>query len=181
MARRMLNDELWGRVRQVLVDSGCYDSKNTRNVMEAILWKLRTGAQWRDIPSEFCPWKTAYNRFNQWSAKGLWKDFFSRYEANLIRSGYSPTEATFGLISLQVELGVEKKERLESLAAELPPKFTCLPTRMETRSILKSLGVKFTTLKLPIRLFESSKVPSISSQTKATTARPSGTRLAKEE
>lgn len=30
--------------------------------MEAILWKLCTDATWRDIPEEFCPWKTAYNR-----------------------------------------------------------------------------------------------------------------------
>jgi transposase len=45
-------------------------------MMEAILWKLRTGAPWRDVPSEFCPSKTAYNRFNHWAAKGLWADFF---------------------------------------------------------------------------------------------------------
>ncbi len=27
--------------------------------MEAILWKIRTGAQWREVPSDLCPWKTA--------------------------------------------------------------------------------------------------------------------------
>ncbi len=28
------------------------------------------------IPEEFCPWKTAYNRFNRWASKGLWGKFF---------------------------------------------------------------------------------------------------------
>ena len=46
-------------------------TKNSRNIMEAILWKLRTGATWRDIPQEFCPWQTAYNRFNRWASKPL--------------------------------------------------------------------------------------------------------------
>ena len=43
--------------------------------MEAILWKLKTGAAWRDIPEDLCPWKTAYNRFNRWAMKGLWDKF----------------------------------------------------------------------------------------------------------
>ena len=51
----------------------CYRSKN---IMEAILWKLRTGAPWRDIPEDLCPWKAAYNRFNRWAIKGLWHKFF---------------------------------------------------------------------------------------------------------
>ena len=52
-------------------------SKNNRNVMVAILWKIRTGATWRDIPQELCPWKTAYNSFNRWAKKDLWNNFFA--------------------------------------------------------------------------------------------------------
>lgn len=36
--------------------------KNSRNIMEARLWKLRIGVIWRDGPSEFYPWQSAYNR-----------------------------------------------------------------------------------------------------------------------
>lgn len=39
--------------------------------MEAIIWKLRTSTPWRNIPEEIRPWKTAYNRFNRWTEKGL--------------------------------------------------------------------------------------------------------------
>lgn len=55
--------------------------------METILWKLRTGAPWRNIPEELRSWKTAYNRFNRWSKNGLWKNFFLAYEKKLIRNG----------------------------------------------------------------------------------------------
>ena len=64
MARQALTDNLWGQLQATMKAYGCYQTKNSREVMEAILWKLRTGAPWRDIPKELCPWKTAYNRFN---------------------------------------------------------------------------------------------------------------------
>jgi hypothetical protein len=116
--------------------------------MEAILWKLRTGAPWRDIPKELCPWKTAYNRFNRWASKGLWGNFFLSYEAKLIRSGYSPTEATSALISMQVELGMAKNGQLDVPVADSRASSIYAPMRMEIRLILKSLGVKSTTVKL---------------------------------
>lgn len=51
--------------------------------MEAILWKIRTGAQRREVPVELCPLKTAFNRFNRWAQKGLWNIFFAlRKEAD---------------------------------------------------------------------------------------------------
>ena len=148
MVRRVLDDELWKQLQSAMKKHGCHQWKNDREIMEAILWKLRTGAPWRDVPSEFCPWKTAYNRFNRWSSKGLWENFFLSYEATLIRNGCSQTEAMLGLISMQVELGVVKKERLADLEEDQQRRYTLQPMHMEIRSILKSLGVKCTTPKL---------------------------------
>src|SRR5262249_5872592 len=109
MTRRVLTDEIWSQLLAVMESKGCYDSKNGREIMEAILWKLRVGGPWRDIPKEFCPWQTAFDRFNRWAKKGLWSDFFSAYEVKLIRSGHSQTEATSALISMQAELGLGRK------------------------------------------------------------------------
>lgn len=147
MVRRFLSENAWEQLHAVMKSKGCHSWKNDREVMEAILWKLRTGAPWRDVPAEFCPWKTAYNRFNRWAAKGLWEQFFLSYEAKLTRSGYSQTEVIFGLISMRAELGVEKNEPLEGLAEDQQQRFILPPIRMEIRSILKSLGVKSTMLK----------------------------------
>lgn len=45
--------------------------------MEAILWILRTGAAWRDLPVCFGPWQSAYSRFREWSRSGLWTSVLS--------------------------------------------------------------------------------------------------------
>jgi transposase len=41
-------------------------------VINAILWKLRTGAPWRDLPERYGPWKTAHERLRRWTADGTW-------------------------------------------------------------------------------------------------------------
>jgi len=41
-------------------------------VINAILWKLRTGAPWRDLPERYGPWKTAHERLRKWTADGTW-------------------------------------------------------------------------------------------------------------
>ena len=76
MVRRVLNDDIWAQLHATMKKYGCHSWQNDREIMEAILWKLRTGAPWRDVPGDLCPWKTAYNRFNRWSAKGQWHHFF---------------------------------------------------------------------------------------------------------
>lgn len=148
MVRKVITDTIWEQLEKTLRSKGCHRWKNDRNILEAIFWKLRTGAPWRDVPEELCPWKTAYNRFNRWASRGLWDAFFLSYEEKLIKSGYSSMEVTLGLINMQVELGVEKSAPLEGLAEGLAQRFIFAPMRMEIRSILKSLGVKSTIPKL---------------------------------
>jgi len=41
-------------------------------VINGILWKLRTGAPWRDVPERYGPWKTCHERLRRWSADGTW-------------------------------------------------------------------------------------------------------------
>jgi transposase len=42
-------------------------------VINAILWKLRIGAQWRDLSERYGPWKTAHERLSIWTADGTWE------------------------------------------------------------------------------------------------------------
>ncbi|MHA3069983.1 transposase [Acinetobacter sp. ANC 3789] len=60
----LITDDIWQQIQCTILFHGCYCSKNSRNIMKAILWKLRTVTTWHDIPEEFCPWQTAYNWFN---------------------------------------------------------------------------------------------------------------------
>ncbi len=44
-----------------------------RRVVSGILHMLRTGGRWRDVPAEYGPATTVYNRFNRWSRRGFWR------------------------------------------------------------------------------------------------------------
>jgi transposase len=46
--------------------------------MNAIFYVLRTGMPWRDLPERYGPYTTAYNRFNRWSRRGIWKKIFDK-------------------------------------------------------------------------------------------------------
>jgi hypothetical protein len=43
-----------------------------RRLLEGMLWVMRSGHAWRDLPARFGPWQTAYHRLRQWHHAGLW-------------------------------------------------------------------------------------------------------------
>ena len=47
-------------------------NKAHRLVVNGILWKLRTGAPWRDLPERYGPWESVYTRFRRWRLAGVW-------------------------------------------------------------------------------------------------------------
>lgn len=51
---------------------------NNRLFVESVLWIARTGAPWRDLPSEFGLWNSAYQRFSRWSRQGIWHRIFAQ-------------------------------------------------------------------------------------------------------
>ncbi|WP_425427424.1 IS5 family transposase [Actinopolyspora alba] len=44
-----------------------------RRTINGILWKVRTGAPWRDLPERYGTWKSVYDRHRRWSADGTWE------------------------------------------------------------------------------------------------------------
>jgi len=65
--RLMLTDELWSKLSPIMQNNKIYDKRSLRLTVEAILYRLRVGCPWRDIPGEFGSWNTIYKRFNDWS------------------------------------------------------------------------------------------------------------------
>jgi transposase len=53
-----------------MLPSGIYDKVNLRTTVEGVLYKLRVGCPWRDLPIEFAQWNSIFARFNEWSSKG---------------------------------------------------------------------------------------------------------------
>ncbi len=56
-----------------------------RRVLSGILWVLRTGSPWRDLPECYGPYTTCYNRFNRWRKKGVWDRLMDAVVAALRR------------------------------------------------------------------------------------------------
>jgi transposase len=41
-------------------------------ILQGILWVARTGASWREVPTDFGPWETIHSRYRRWRKQGLW-------------------------------------------------------------------------------------------------------------
>jgi len=74
VGRGELTDKAWARIEPLLAAERGRGRRwrGHRQVINAILWKLRTGAPWRDVPERYGPWKTAHERRRRWSADGTW-------------------------------------------------------------------------------------------------------------
>jgi len=74
--RKLLRDDQWEKVCDLLPgkasDPGA-TAQDNRLFLEAVLWIMRTGSPWRDLPSEFGNWHTTYTRFKRWGKFGVWK------------------------------------------------------------------------------------------------------------
>jgi transposase len=42
-----------------------------RRQVNAVVWRFRTGSPWRDMPAEYGPWSTVYDRFRSWAKTGV--------------------------------------------------------------------------------------------------------------
>lgn len=79
MRRFELSDEEWQRVESLLPGrpgSPGRSGDNNRLFLEAVLWIVRTGAPWRDLPERFGDWNSVFQRFNRWAKKGVWQQVF---------------------------------------------------------------------------------------------------------
>jgi transposase len=73
-----LSDEDWALLEPLLPKSRKSARVDDRKIMNAIFYVLRTGMPWRDLPARYGPYTTAYNRFNRWSRRGIWKRVFDQ-------------------------------------------------------------------------------------------------------
>src|SRR5918911_448614 len=75
MVRRgELTDTAWAAIAPFLPSNGRRGRPwaDHRKVINGILWKVRTGAPWRDLPERYEPWQTCYDRFVCWRRDGTW-------------------------------------------------------------------------------------------------------------
>ena len=77
--RFVVSDAVWERIAPHLPgktsDCGVTAADN-RLFVESVLWRVRTGSPWRDLPEAFGHWNSAFRRFRRWAARGVFERLF---------------------------------------------------------------------------------------------------------
>lgn len=88
MARTELTDDDWELIGPFLPIGrfGPYP-EHLREQFEGVVWRFRSGSQWREMPSKFGAWQTVYNRFVQWRDAGVFQALMEGMIAEAARRG----------------------------------------------------------------------------------------------
>lgn len=127
MTRAQLTDDEWGFVGPYLPvgEYGPYPSR-LRQQFEGVIWKFRSGAQWREMPDRFGAWSTVHNRFRQWRDAGVFEALLEGLIAEAAKRG----RVDLSLVSVDsttvrahhdaagMRLGEDVLDALERAAAE---------------------------------------------------------------
>jgi transposase len=83
MRRGELNDEQWKRLEPLLPAQTPQTGRpnlDHRQIINGILWVLRTGAPWRDLPERYGKWSTVASRFYRWRKSGVWERVWAQVQ-----------------------------------------------------------------------------------------------------
>jgi transposase len=75
----VLNDAAWDRISPLIIgrlDQRGSTGRDNRMFVEGVLWIVRTGSPWRDLPEVFGEWNSVFRRFSRWSRKDVWWRIF---------------------------------------------------------------------------------------------------------
>ncbi|MBF8274530.1 MAG: IS5 family insertion sequence transposase protein [Magnetococcales bacterium] len=117
MDRLLLRDDQWEQIVPLLPKRRGDQRKiaeDYRLFIEAVLWVVRTGSPWRDLPAPFGKWSRVYKRFSRWVKNGTWK-FINQTVINDPDLEALMVDSTI-VRAHQHAAGAEKKTALKPLA-----------------------------------------------------------------
>lgn len=88
-----------------------------REIVDAILYVLRSGGNWRLLPHDFPPWQTAYHYFRLWRLDGTWEHIHTRLREQARRRAGRETTPSAAILDSQSAKTTEKGGRRATTAA----------------------------------------------------------------
>ena len=85
VSRYELSDQQWQRLEGLLpgkVGDPGRTGRDNRLFVNGVLWVLRSGAHWHDLPERYGKWKTVHKRFSRWAKAGVWERVFDSLTAD---------------------------------------------------------------------------------------------------
>jgi transposase len=98
--RTQLTDERWAKIEPLLPKfkrsrKGGRKPVENRRTLEGILWVLRSGARWQDLPDEFPSPSTCWRRLHDWEEQDVWLDIWRAFLSELDEKGQLDWAETF--------------------------------------------------------------------------------------
>jgi transposase len=90
MRRHEVSDTQWELIEPLLPVRTATTGRppqDPRLMLNGMLWILRTGAPWRDLPHRYGPWQTVYHYFNQWRKDGIFDQILESLQVRLDAEG----------------------------------------------------------------------------------------------
>jgi transposase len=88
VARYELSDGKWNLIKGLFPKQGRGGKWNDhRSTLNGMLWILRSGAPWRDLPERYGKWKSVYHRFNRWRGDGTFDRILKALRIRLGKQG----------------------------------------------------------------------------------------------
>jgi transposase len=142
--RHELTDAQWAKLEPLLPPQRPATGRpnlDHRRIVNGILWRLATGAPWRDLPERYGPWQTVYSRWRRWQQAGVWNRVLAALQAEADASGALDWALHFldgtTIRAHQSAAGAKKGAVIKpsaAVGAAFRPKFTSAPNVTASRS-----------------------------------------------
>lgn len=87
MHRHELTDGQWQKIEPLIHRYGRRSKLGDRSFVNAVIYVLKTGTPWRDLPERYGNWKSVYNRFANWSKAGRFETIFKQLQLRVDQTG----------------------------------------------------------------------------------------------
>jgi putative transposase len=142
--RLVLSDAAWERMAPLIIgrpDQKGSTGRDNRMFVEGVLWIVRTGSPWRDLPEAFGDWNSVFRRFSRWSIKGVWRRIFEAmsddpdFEYLIVDSKYPLASISMpSVISSNAASQSSSSSAASQPASKRPPEITALSSLSQPSS-----------------------------------------------
>lgn len=139
MRRHELTSKEWRAIKRLLLRAGPGrpPKVSDRRFLNAVLWKVRTGVPWRDLPPRFGKWKTIYSRFRRWAVAERFKALFEALQID-VDDNWNSIDGSYVRAHQHAAggKGGRNNSLLDVLEAEIPQRF--MRALMRKEDLVKS-------------------------------------------